>query len=63
MRVEVFLYILVMAAVTYLIRMLPLTLIRKPIKSRVIRHSSTTNTVTRLDTISVIHAKSAKNHS
>jgi len=29
MRVEVFLYILVMAAVTYLIRMLPLTLIRR----------------------------------
>ena len=37
MRVEVFLYILVMAAVTYLIRMLPLTLIRRPIKSRFLR--------------------------
>ncbi len=37
MRTEVFLYILVMAAVTYLIRMLPLTLIRKRIKSRFIR--------------------------
>ena len=37
MRVEVFLYILVMAAFTYLIRMLPLTLIRRPIKSRFLR--------------------------
>ena len=37
MRVEVFLYILVMAAVTYFIRMLPLTLIRRPIKSRFLR--------------------------
>ena len=37
MRVEVFLYILVMAAVTYLIRMLPLTLIRKPITNRFLR--------------------------
>ena len=37
MRIEVFLYILVMAAVTYLIRMLPLTLIRRPIKSRFLR--------------------------
>ena len=35
MRVEVFLYILVMAAVTYLIRMLPLTLIRR--KNRTLR--------------------------
>lgn len=31
MRSEVFIYIMVMAAVTYLIRMLPLTLIRKEI--------------------------------
>ena len=31
MRIEIILYILVMAAVTYLIRMLPLTLIRKEI--------------------------------
>lgn len=31
MRIEIVLYILVMAAVTYLIRMLPLTLIRKEI--------------------------------
>ena len=30
-------YILVMAAVTFLIRALPLTLIRKPIKSRFLR--------------------------
>ena len=37
MRVEVFLYILVMAAVTYLIRMLPLTLIRRPITNRFLR--------------------------
>ena len=35
MRVEVFLYILVMAAVTYLIRMLPLTLIRRKITNLV----------------------------
>ena len=37
MRVEVFLYILVMAVVTYFIRMLPLTLIRRPIRSRFLR--------------------------
>ena len=37
MRVEVFLYILVMAAVTYLIRMLPLTLIRRKITNRTLR--------------------------
>ena len=37
MRPEILLYIAVMAAVTYLIRMLPLTLIRKQIKSRFIR--------------------------
>lgn len=30
-------YLLVMAVVTYLIRMLPLTLIRKPIRSRFLR--------------------------
>lgn len=34
---KVYLYILVMAGVTYLIRVLPLTLIRKPIKNRTIR--------------------------
>lgn len=34
---NVYIYILCMAAVTYLIRVLPLTLIRKPIKSRVLR--------------------------
>ena len=34
---RVYLYILLMAAVTYLIRALPLTLIRKEIKSRFIR--------------------------
>ena len=34
---NVYIYILCMAAVTYLIRVLPLTLIRKPIKSRILR--------------------------
>lgn len=34
---NVYVYILIMAAVTYLIRMLPLTLIRRPIKSTFIR--------------------------
>lgn len=34
---NVYLYILVMAGVTYLIRVLPLTLIRKQIKSRFIQ--------------------------
>ena len=33
MKNNIYLYILVMAAVTYLIRMLPLTLIRKEIKN------------------------------
>ena len=33
----IYLYILVMAVVTYLIRMLPLTLLRKPVKSRFLR--------------------------
>ena len=37
MKGNVYFYILVMAAVTYLIRVLPLTLIRKPIKNRLIR--------------------------
>lgn len=37
MRVDVLLYITVMAAVTYLIRMLPLTLIRRKITNRYIR--------------------------
>ena len=37
MRPDVFAYILVMAVVTYLIRMLPLTLIRRKIKNRFIR--------------------------
>ena len=37
MRVEVFIYILVMAAVTYFIRMLPLTLIRRKITNRALR--------------------------
>ena len=37
MRTEVLLYITVMAAVTYLVRMLPLTLIRRRIESRFIR--------------------------
>lgn len=34
---RIYLYIILMAVVTYLIRALPLTLIRKPIKSRFIR--------------------------
>lgn len=34
---NVYVYILVMALVTYLIRMLPLALIRKPIRSRFLR--------------------------
>ncbi len=34
---NVYLYLLVMVAVTYAIRVLPLTLIRKPIKSRFIQ--------------------------
>ena len=37
MKHNVYLYIFVMAAVTYLIRVLPLTLIRKPIRNRTIR--------------------------
>ena len=37
MRVDVLFYIAVMAAVTYLIRMLPLTLIRRKITNRYIR--------------------------
>lgn len=37
MRYNTYLYILVMAAVTFVIRALPLTLIRRPIKSRLIR--------------------------
>lgn len=37
MRVDVLLYIAVMASVTYLIRMLPLTLIRRKITNRYIR--------------------------
>ena len=37
MNRSVYLYILVMAGVTYLIRMLPLTLIRKEIKNTYVR--------------------------
>lgn len=37
MRHNIYVYIFIMFAVTYLIRVLPLTLIRKPIKSRWIR--------------------------
>lgn len=37
MHHNVYLYILIMAVVTYLIRVLPLTLIRKEIKNRFIR--------------------------
>lgn len=34
---NIWIYILIMAGVTYLIRVLPLTLIRKPIKNKFIR--------------------------
>lgn len=34
---KIYIYILVMAAVTYLIRVLPLTLIKKDIKNKIIR--------------------------
>lgn len=37
MRYNAYVYILVMAAVTFAIRALPLTLIRRPIRSRLIR--------------------------
>ena len=37
MKTNIYVYIFVMFAVTYLIRELPLTLIRKPIKNRFIR--------------------------
>ena len=37
MKVVVFLYIIVMAVVTYLVRVLPLTLIRKEIKNTFIK--------------------------
>ncbi|WP_428908026.1 AzlD domain-containing protein [Niallia sp. Krafla_26] len=37
MKVDVFLYIMVMAIVTYLVRVLPLTLIRKEIKNTFIK--------------------------
>ena len=37
MQRNVYMYIFVMFAVTYLIRVLPLTLIRKPIRNRFIR--------------------------
>ena len=37
MQHNIYIYILVMFAVTYLIRVLPLTLIRKPIKNRFIQ--------------------------
>ena len=37
MQRDMYIYILVMAAVSYTIRVLPLTLIRKPIRNRFIR--------------------------
>ena len=37
MKHDVFLYILVMTAVTLAIRLVPLTLLRRPIKSRFLR--------------------------
>jgi len=37
MRSDIWIYVFVMALVTYLIRMLPLTLFRKEIKSRFVR--------------------------
>ena len=39
MKHNIYLYILVMAAVTYLIRVLPLTLIKKEIKNKTVRAS------------------------
>ncbi len=38
MNHNIYIYIFVMAAVTYLIRMLPLALIRKEIKARILNH-------------------------
>ena len=40
MNAKIYLYIGIMALVTYLIRVLPLTLIRKEIKNRTIRIST-----------------------
>ena len=37
MRIEILIYVLVMALTTYLVRMLPMTLFRKRIKSRFAR--------------------------
>ena len=37
MKPNVYLYILIMAVVSFLIRVLPLTLIRRPIKNKIIR--------------------------
>lgn len=37
MKTNIYVYIFIMFAVTYLIRVLPLTLIRKPIRNRFIR--------------------------
>ena len=37
MRSNVYIYILIMAGVSYIIRVLPLTLIRRPIKSRFLK--------------------------
>ncbi len=37
MKGNIWIYIFYMAAVTYLIRVIPLTLIRKPIKNRILR--------------------------
>ncbi len=37
MRGNIWIYIFCMAAITYLIRVIPLTLIRKPIKNRILR--------------------------
>ena len=37
MKHNIYIYIFIMAAVSYLIRVLPLTLIRKPIKSRFLK--------------------------
>ena len=37
MKHNIYIYILIMAAVSYLIRVLPLTLIRKPIQSRFLK--------------------------
>ena len=38
---SIYIYVLVMAVTTYLIRAIPLVFLKKPIKSRFLRHFST----------------------